>query len=120
MRGLLFFLLLILAPAQAAEPPALTIHYFRADGCPHCDDAGAFFARLAAEEPRLAVRDYEVSRDPENRALFQAALDALKVEEGGVPFIFVGDWATLGYHTDATTGAEIRRQVARCLASSCP
>jgi hypothetical protein len=66
------------------------------------------------------VRDYEVSRDPENRALFQAALDALKVEEGGVPFIFVGDWATLGYHTDATTGAEIRRQVARCLASSCP
>jgi hypothetical protein len=66
------------------------------------------------------VRDYEVSRDPENRALFQAALDALGVEEGGVPFIFVGDWATLGYHTDATTGAEIRRQVARCLATSCP
>ncbi len=120
MRGLLLALLLILAPAQAAEPPAVTIHYFRADGCPHCEDAGAFFARLAAEEPRISVRDYEVSRDVANRALFQAALDALKVEEGGVPFIFVGDWATLGYHTDATTGAEIRRQVARCLDAPCP
>ncbi|MCW5594613.1 MAG: NrdH-redoxin [Rhodocyclaceae bacterium] len=123
MRRLLwpvFLLFAALAPALAAEPPALTIHYFRADGCPHCEDAGAFFARLAAEEPRIAVRDYEVSRDPENRALFRAALDALGVAEGGVPFIFVGDWATLGYHTDATTGAEIRRQVARCLAAPCP
>jgi hypothetical protein len=120
MFRLLFLFFLAMTAAQAAGPPALTIHYFRADGCPHCEDAGAFFARLAAEEPRIAVRDYEVSRDPENRALFQAALDALGVAEGGVPFIFVGDWATLGYHTDATTGAEIRRQVARCLASSCP
>ena len=120
MLRLLFLFLLAMAAAQAAEPPSLTIHYFRAEGCPHCEDAGAFFARLAAEEPRIVVRDYEVSRDPENRALFQAALQALGVEEGGVPFIFVGDWATLGYHADATTGAEIRRQVARCLASSCP
>jgi hypothetical protein len=37
-----------------------------------------------------------------------------------VPFIFVGDWATLGYHADATTGTEIRRQVERCLAAPCP
>ena len=120
MLRLLFLLLLAMTAAQAAGPPALTIHYFRADGCPHCEDAGAFFARLAAEEPRLIVRDYEVSRNPENRALFQAALQALGVEEGGVPFIFVGDWATLGYHADATTGAEIRRQVERCLAAPCP
>ena len=120
MLRLLLLFLLAMSAAHAVEPPALTIHYFRADGCPHCEDAGAFFARLAAEEPRIAVRDYEISRDPENRALFQAALQALAVEEGGVPFIFVGDWATLGFHTDATTGAEIRRQVARCLASSCP
>ncbi|MDT3736517.1 MAG: hypothetical protein ROZ00_09845 [Denitratisoma sp.] len=117
---LVFLFFVAIAPATAAEPPSLTIHYFRADGCPHCEDAGAFLARLAAEEPRIAVRDYEVSRDAANRALFQAALQALGVEEGGVPFIFVGDWATLGYHTDATSGAEIRRQAARCLASSCP
>ncbi len=120
MLRLLFLLFLAMTAAQAAEPPAVTIHYFRADGCPHCEDAGAFIARLAAEEPRLIVRDYEVSRDLASRALFQTALDALGVAEGGVPFIFVGDWATLGYHTDATTGAEIRRQVARCLATSCP
>ena len=120
MLRLLFLILLAMTAAQAAEPPALTIHYFRAEGCPHCEDAGAFFARLAAEEPRIVVRDYEVGRDAANRALFQGALEALKVEEGGVPLIFVGDWATLGYHTDATTGAEIRRQVARCLEAGCP
>ncbi len=120
MLRLLFLILLAMTAAQAAEPPTLTIHYFRAEGCPHCEDAGAFFARLAAEEPRIVVRDYEVGRDAANRALFQGALEALKVEEGGVPLIFVGDWATLGYHTDATTGAEIRRQVARCLEAGCP
>lgn len=120
MLRLLLLFLLAMTAAHAAEPPALTIHYFRAEGCPHCEDAGAFFVRLAAEEPRIVVRDYEVGRDATNRALFQGALEALGVEEGGVPLIFVGDWATLGYHTDATTGAEIRRQAARCLASSCP
>ncbi len=120
MRRLALLLLALVTAASAAAPPSLTLHYFRAEGCPHCEDAGAFFARLAAEEPRLAVRDYEIGRDVGNRALFQAALDALGVEEGGVPLIFVGDWATLGYHSDASTGAEIRRQVARCLAAPCP
>jgi hypothetical protein len=125
MRALLLaFLLLAMPalPAGAAEPPALTIHYFRVDGCPHCEDAGAFLARLAAEEPRLAVRGYEISHDEANRALFHDTLRALGVgeAEAGVPFILVGDWATLGYYNDATTGAEIRRQVARCLAAECP
>lgn len=123
MRRLLrvvFLLFAALAPALAAEPPALTIHYFRADGCPHCEDAGAFFARLAAEEPRLAVRGYEVRHDAANRALFQDTLRVLGVEEAGVPFILVGDRVMLGYHNDETTGEEIRRQAARCLASPCP
>ena len=77
LLGLLF--LIFAATAHAAEPPALTIHYFRADGCPHCEDAGAFFARLAAEEPRLIVRDYEVS----HMALVPRILKALqtKIEE---------------------------------------
>lgn len=125
MRTLLLaflFLALPLLPATAAEPPPLTVHYFRADGCPHCEDAGAFLARLAAEEPRLAVRAYEISHDEANRALFHDTLRALGVDEAeaGVPFILVGDWATLGYYNDATTGAEIRHQAVRCLAAACP
>ncbi len=125
MRALLLAFLILampVLPASAAEPPALTIHYFRADGCPHCEDAGAFLARLAAEEPRLAVRGYEISHDEANRALFHDTLLALGVgeAEAGVPFILVGDWATLGYYNDATTGAEIRRQAVRCLTTDCP
>lgn len=119
MRGLLLLLLLILAPAGAAEPPALTIHYFRAEGCPHCEHAGEFLRRYAGDA-RIAVREYEVKYDPIGRERFVRVVEALRLDDAGVPFILVGDWAVIGYHSDAWTGAAIQAQVARCLEKSCP
>lgn len=121
MLRLLFLLLLAGAAlgAVAAEPAMVTVHYFRAEGCPHCTQAGSFLQRLAAEEPGMRVRDYEVQYNDANRDLYLGVVRALKLEEAGVPLIVIGDWAVAGYHSDAWTGTDIRKQVRHCLVSPC-
>jgi hypothetical protein len=120
VQGLLLILLLILAPACAAEPPPrLTIHYFRADGCPHCEHAGEFLGRYAGDA-RIAVREYEIKYDPGGRERFLKVVEALRLDDAGVPLILVGDRALLGWHSEGWTGAALQAQVARCLAQSCP
>jgi hypothetical protein len=119
-RLALLALLLLVPSSLLAENAPLTIHYFRAEGCPHCGDAGAFLAELASREPRLMVREYEVKNDPGNRALFAATVRALAIREPGVPFILIGDWVTVGFDSVETTGLEIRHHVGRCLDQGCP
>ena len=106
-------------PGERAAPPAVTIHYFRAEGCPHCAHAGAFLKRYAADA-RITIRDYEVKYDLVGREHFIKVADSLGVQDAGVPFILIGDWAVIGYHSDEWTGAAIEAQVARCLVQSCP
>jgi glutaredoxin len=119
VRGLLLLLLLLLAPACAAVPPSVTLHYFRADGCPHCEHAGEFLKRYAGDA-RIEVREYEVKYDPIGRERFVKVVEFMRLDDAGVPFILVGDWAVIGYRSDAWTGAAIQAQVARCLKQSCP
>ena len=106
------------AGAQAASP-AVTIYYFRADGCPHCAHAGEFLRRYAADA-RIAIRDYEVNNDARGRERFITVVKALGVRDPGVPFIVIGDWAVMGYQNDEWTGAAIEAHVARCLVQTCP
>ncbi|MDP2240537.1 MAG: hypothetical protein Q8K18_10305 [Burkholderiales bacterium] len=106
---------------RAASPtaPTVTIYYFRAEGCPHCEHAGAFLKRYAADA-RIAIRDYEVNYDPVGREQFIKLGEALGLRDAGVPFILIGDWAMIGYRGDEWTGAAIQAQVARCLDQNCP
>lgn len=109
--------ILVLAPLAGGS---VTVHYFRAEGCPHCEDAGRFLGRLAAEDPRIVIQDYEIEFDETGRELFTKVIDALKLTQMSVPFIVVGDWAIMGYHRDEWTGAEIERRIATCLVMECP
>jgi len=128
-RVFIFALLLFAAfgaiAGEGTEPgardgsPAVTIYYFRAEGCPHCAHAGAFLKRYAADA-RITIRDYEVQYDPVGREHFIKVADTLRVRDAGVPFILIGDWAVIGYLSDEWTGAAIEAQVARCLVRSCP
>lgn len=108
-------------PAAAADPAStpLTIHYFRADGCPHCAQAGAFLKRYAGDA-RIRILEYEVRHDAANRERFIKVAEALGVQDGGVPFILIGDWAVMGYLDERWTGSAIATQVARCLDYTCP
>jgi glutaredoxin len=125
-RYLMIFLLLFCGPAAmaagdgaAATTPLVTIHYFRADGCPHCDQASEFLKRYAGDA-RIRILEYEARHNAANRERFIKVADALGVKDGGVPFILIGDWAVMGYLDERWTGGAIATQVARCLDYTCP
>lgn len=106
------------AGARAAEQ--VDVYLFWAIGCPHCEREIAFLRRVEAEEPRVRVHYLEVSRDAANRRAFKAVAERLALEELAVPLTLVGDAPMAGYATDETSGAELRRRIAYCLASGCP
>lgn len=106
--------------SQSTPGESVTVHYFRAEGCPHCEDAGRFIRQLAENDPRIVIQDYEIELDDTGRERFAKVIDALKLTQMSVPFIVVGDWAIMGYQRDEWTGAEIERRIAACLTMECP
>ena len=116
--ALFLALLAPLAPAQAAE--RLDVYLFWASGCPHCEREIGFLERLEAAEPRLRVHYLDVTRDARGRNAFLAVVQRLGIEDPAVPLTLVGDRPMRGYWTDDTSGAELRRMIGDCLASSCP
>lgn len=104
--------------ARAAE--RVDVYLFWATGCPHCEREIAFLKRLEAGEPRVRVHYLEVSRDAANRLAFKAVAERLALEELSVPLTLVGDAPMVGYATDQTSGAELMREIAYCMASGCP
>jgi glutaredoxin len=101
-----------------ATSPDVIIHYFRADGCPHCEHAGAFLSRYKTDA-RILVRDYEIKYDSAEREKFVRVVEAIALQDAGVPLIVIGDWAVVGYHSDEWTGAQINAQIAHCLIARC-
>lgn len=118
VAALVVALLAFAAPAQPREQVELTL--FWAEGCPHCEREIDFLKGLEAGEPRLRVRYLEVSRDAANRTAFAAAVRKLALDEPSVPLTLVGEAALVGYATDETSGAELRRLIDLCLAGRCP
>lgn len=119
--ALAFLLFAALGAAAAAKPAARVDAYvFWAEGCPHCRHAITFLQRLEQEESRLRAHFLEVSRDAANQSAFAAVAKRLEPEEPAVPLIVVGDTLMVGYASDATSDAELRRLVAHCLANACP
>ena len=111
----------LLAFAAAAQPQErVELYLFWAQGCPHCEREIEFLKRLEAGEPRLRAHYLEVSRDAANRRAFAAVVERIALEDPAVPLTVVGEAAIVGYASDATTGAELRRLVASCLARGCP
>jgi glutaredoxin len=97
----------------------VTVHYFRAEGCPHCEEAGRFLHRLAANDPRIFIQDYEIELDDAGRDAFTRVIESLHLTQASVPLIVVGDWGIMGYQRDEWTGAEIERRIGFCLAAGC-
>ena len=127
-RILVLLLVLSLAVCRAAHADAggvesasspVTIHYFRADGCPHCEHAGVFLSRYKAVA-RVDIRDYEVKYDAAGRAKFVRVVESIGLQDASVPLIVIGDWAVVGYLSDEWTGAQIDTQITHCLTTRCP
>jgi len=108
-RRLLAALALALVALQAVAdtPPAAAdgcrlVEVFHRDGCPHCARALAFLDGLRDEMPRLAIRDFEISRDPAARERFFALSEAHGVTRPGVPTLLVCGELLVGFDPDAS------------------
>lgn len=104
---------------QSEFEHAVTVHFFRAEGCPHCEDAGRFLRRLAEDDPRIVIKEHEIELDDAGREAFSRVIEALHLTQASVPLVVVGDWGIMGYQRDEWTGAEIERRIGFCLAAAC-
>jgi thiol-disulfide isomerase/thioredoxin len=116
----MLFLALFAAAAGAQPTGRVDVYFFWAIGCPHCEREIEFLKRFEAEEPRLQVHYLEVSRDAANQKAFTAVVERFAPDDPAVPLTVVGNSAMVGYATDQTSGAELRRRIAYCLANGCP
>lgn len=130
MKKLLLFIVLILSvlfivfpftdvKAQDSKEPVV-MHLFYGEGCPHCAKEIDFLeSKLAEWGDIVELNKYESYYNSENAQYFNEALEIFQIEQGGVPFLIVGDQYLLGYGSDATTGAEIEALVNYCFENSC-
>lgn len=95
----------VLASAAAAAP---SIEVFTRAGCPHCEEAEAFLATLAADHPGLLVERRDVARDPEARARLLALATEHGARHVGVPAFLVGPTFIVGFRSADTTGVALR------------
>lgn len=97
------------AGADTLAPPAHTvnIYYFWGDGCPRCAQAKPFLQSLVSTNtPAVQLHDFEVWYNEENQAKMDEYAAAYGIEAQGVPVIFVGEQAWVGFNE------QIRAEVA--------
>jgi cytochrome c biogenesis protein CcdA/glutaredoxin len=108
-------LLLPGAAAGAAHPVELDLFYGR--GCPHCAAMQEALQRMRQRYPELRVREHEVYADSANASLFERVARGYGVQIEGVPTVFVGEHAILGYSGEIE--ARLERAIRDCSARGC-
>jgi len=120
LAGSCLALLLLLCSFVVQADGQLVVHVFTRDGCPHCERATLALERIVAARDGVALRRYDIARDPAHRRLLVDVSRALGIEVGGVPFTLIGGESWTGYLDDATTGHAYERRIDACLREACP
>ena len=113
----LFTLMGALLPvvAAAADPAAVPacqrVELFHTEVCPHCAHARAMLRELARETPALELIERDVARDPGASRAFMERFQRLPGVRAGVPLVDVCGTLVVGYESDQTTGALLRKLV---------
>ncbi|MGE0387179.1 MAG: glutaredoxin family protein [Gammaproteobacteria bacterium] len=98
-----------LALLLAAGARAEQVEVFVRAGCPHCEAAHLFLETLQRERPDVRIIERDVGREP---GALERLLE-LSARHGeampGVPSFLIGGQFIVGYESDATTGAHLRR-----------
>ena len=116
-RNFLIFIVFISALAarvDAADPGSsanscTTIEIYTATGCPHCQHALEFLKQLRKDNPDLVVHNHNVRTDPEDMQQFIEINRRIGEEHPGVPTFQICDQIFIGFDTEETTGATIKR-----------
>lgn len=111
-------------PASQAAPTVTTptgttvIYIFWGDGCPHCEVARPFLARLAEQHPGVELREFEVWYDQGNQELFMALASKMGFQPSGVPTIVIGERYWIGF-SEQLAGQEIAAYLDSCAPAGC-
>ncbi|MFA7662721.1 MAG: hypothetical protein WCX88_02285 [Patescibacteria group bacterium] len=120
MKKVILILALLFLPnlvlAQEKVQP-VELWFFRQDGCPYCAQAQIFLQQLKTDFPNLTIRDYEVSQDSGNAAVFSLMIKAYGGEDVGVPAFFIGSSFVDGFNE--SIGNSVRQTVEQCSAVVC-
>ncbi len=108
------------APAPTAEPEAPTeVYYFYGEGCPVCAKTTPFLEGLAADNPGMQINKFEVWGSEDNRTLLGEMARAYRIDPTGVPIVFIGEHAWIGFREGATDKA-MTSVVEACTEQGCP
>lgn len=124
-KNTLYFLLFLaiflgffnFSPIKAQE--IITVHFFWANGCPHCSKEKDFLNSLKEKYPQISIKDYEVTRNKNNLLLLQKVGQELNADVSGVPFTVIGDKYFAGFLSDETTGVEIEKEIKCAIDEGC-
>jgi len=97
----------------AEDAPANDVFYFfYSDSCPHCHEAMPFVEELEKEYHGIVFKKLEVSKAPENLAIFRKKAEKLGIKGGGVPTFIFKDKYIVGFKKGAFE-AKIRAMIGK-------
>jgi len=97
----------------------VTAYFFYGDGCPHCAAEEPFLAGLQEKYPELTVSSYETWYDKSNADFFVSMSSACGTKVVGVPTIFIGHKAVVGFDSPEVKGKEIEDEIKKCIEAGC-
>ena len=100
MKKVLFLLVFALVSLTlSAEEAQKTerFYFFYSDSCPHCHEAQPFVEELEKEFPNIEFKKLELSKVPENMAIFNKKVEKLGIKGGGVPTFVFRDQYIVGF-----------------------
>ncbi len=115
MNKLPLLLILILIAVQGVSAAQVDVHVFYGKGCPHCEQAMAFFEGL--DDPEVRLFTYEVYFDQENRVMLEQLAKTYNTTISGVPTMFIGDQVFVGF--DNTLQEELQKKILSCEQTPC-
>jgi thiol-disulfide isomerase/thioredoxin len=107
------------APLVVLAQNPVNVYFFWGQGCPHCEREKEFLSGLQSKYPQIAVRDFEVWNNSENRQILIDVGGKLNIEIAGVPFTVVGDKHFIGWYDENSTGTAIEEAVKKAIDSGC-
>ena len=107
-----------------AAPPGLHgddynahLYYFRQEGCPNCTAMSRWLDVIEDRYPELEITRWEIRQTPNAIGLLRSLSAKYGIERLGVPAVFLGTRAWVGYNSTVTAGIE--RAIAECLETGC-
>ena len=92
------------AEGEESESKEVKVYLFRGEGCPHCQEAEAWFQSIEEEYGSyFEIVSYETWYNQENAELMQRVAKARGEEASGVPYIIIGNQSWNGFTESYTS-----------------